>query len=423
MKKKKKKKLQEGAKGAAGHNPSTVFHSYLSLHRYFLCFVFSALCLTCCDLPQDKKSVSAADGGTDTNSDTSSWQWKDNPEGENCDAGCRQVSFAREIKDKDWDIWDQHLVYRDENSKITVVDIENQKHVEIPAPYADTPIEKGMAGAFSPTIYENTVYYVFSIYGVTPGRREIISVNLDEHTQQVVWTRQESGSQAGKLPESLDVFEHRLVSTGGAGNPEEYTLSTYVQPWPTLGEVLINETYGGGGSIWGNTLVFWDERDDPSNIKGYDFDRGVFFPITQDDEHQYAPRIQGHRVVYMDFGKGENDPWGHWQNARVFMFDLDDSTRKKITVGNWITANPDIYDDVVVWMDYRKCRDQRRDDIKDVEIWGLNIETKNRFQITNLPGRPKVHPRIFKDKVFILMFDKKRSGNAIYMFDLPKEAF
>ena len=54
-----------------------------------------------------------------------------------------------------------------------------------------------------------------------------------------------------------------------------------------------------------------------------------------------------------------------------------------------------------------------------MEIYGYDVATETEARITELPGRPKAHPRIWGDRVFVDM-QTLAGGNAIFMFDLPE---
>ncbi|MCP4679808.1 MAG: hypothetical protein GY854_30815 [Deltaproteobacteria bacterium] len=386
----------------------------------------------------DADSDTDSDTDTDTDSDTDQapdssakddasvdelppWEWIDNPEGEFCGDECEQLTFAYHVAEQEWDVWEGYLVFRDDTGAVNVVDVEAGKSMRIPDVYPEYSIETGVSTTSWPTIYKNSIYYALSIYGADPPRREIIHADFKAQTQELVWRREEAKDLFYCMPESLDVYGERLVSKCGAGDPEVRTLSAFEPPWPSTGEVLIEESYGGYNSIWENVAVFWDDREDPSNISGYDFDTGEFVSIISDAQYQYAPRIQGRRVVYMDFREGKSNPWGSWAGAKVVVYDLDKATRFPLTGGNWIAAHPDIYEDVAVWMDYRGCGSQKKGNLACVEIWGFNLETLTRFQITYLEGRPKTYPRIWKNKVFMHMFAEDYSTDAIYMVALPEE--
>lgn len=347
-----------------------------------------------------------------------SWEWVDNPVGEDCGSGCVQLTFAQNVAEGEWDIWEDYLVYRDENQKIVVVDIPGGRHLVIPDLHPEFPIGTGRSAGYSPAIFEDTVFYVLSVYGAAPARLEVVKVELGSERQNVVWERDAAFGYRRARPASMDVYGPRLVSAGGGGDGQVASLTVYAPPWPAEGQVLIGEEYGGWNSIWENTLVFWDQRQTPTSIGGYDFETGQFFSVGTDNDYQYAPRIQGTKIVYMDFRFGDSDPWGSWENSAIAMYDLASGQTKLIAGGFFITAHPDVWEDTVVWMDYRKSLNQSREDLGAVEIWGFDSKTKKRFQITDLPGRPKAYPRIWGDRVFVLMFDRRFLSGNVYMFDV-----
>ncbi len=390
------------------------------LHAVLLLF----WCIGCSDTSSKtemdsglNKDGTDAYGDTDTTEDDP-WEWTDSPDGKDCGLGCKQITFTDHVAEQGWDIWKEYLTFQDKSGAIHVVDINNKKSARIPDVHPKYPIKEGMSAAYSPVIYENTIYYVLSIYDISPVRREIVKVDIDAETQEIVWQREEDGKLSYRVPKDLDLFGTRLVAAGGAGNPEEYTLSTFTPPWPSNGEALIDSSYGGYNSIWENIAVFWDDRKDPTNITAYDFDLGEFIPIVHNEAHQYAPRIQGKRVVYMDFSRSMSNPWESWSQAMVAMYELDTLYELWITNGEWIAATPDIYGDIVVWMDYRNCLKQKKGHLACVEIWGFDLNTETEFQITNLPDLPKSYPRIWENKVFVHMFEKDYSKDAVYMFEI-----
>ena len=173
-------------------------------------------------------------------------------------------------------------------------------------------------------------------------------------------------------------------------------------------------------AIWGNNLVCTDTTDTPDDITAYDLDTKQPFPVTDDNDYQIFPRIHGDRVVWQDFRLGEGEPTGSWEHCAIFMNDLSSDEVTQVTDGAAIAAYPDVHGDVVVWQDYRHCDDpQDKSDFDNVEIYGYNLANEIEARITDLPGRPKVHPRVWGDRVFVDM-QTLEAGNAIFVFDLPE---
>jgi Tol biopolymer transport system component len=211
---------------------------------------------------------------------------------------------------------------------------------------------------------------------------------------------------------------------GGCGEVmDSWPLCTFDMETPGTYQEIAPHQYGDYNSMWGDVVVWTTGLADNSDIRGYDFSTGAFIEITDDTTSQLDPRIHGTRVVYMDLKLGTSGPMGDWNHAAIFMHDLATHETTQITSGEWIAAEPDIHENIVVWADSRACANPNdKNDFANVEIWGYNLDTGTEFQITNLPGRPKAMPRIWGDKVFVHMYKTTPGQNAIYMFDLPPAA-
>ncbi len=374
------------------------------------------------DTDTDADMDTDADTDTDTDtyvSDAGTWEWEKNPKGEDCGAGCVQLTFENDVKDNEWDVWNNYLVYKNEATYLLMlVDIKNGKYVRIHDVHSEYPIGPGISSPFSPTIYKDTLVYSLSIYKSNPTQREIINCNLLKKIQKVIWSIKKPSDKDFFVPEGIDNYQNRIVTMGGCGDLESRCLCVFEPPWPSQGEVLINETYGGYNSLWGDVVVFFDIRRQPDDITAYDFEKQEFISITDDDKYQIFPRIHENRVVYMELGS--SPPWGNWAGSAVVVHDLETSEKTQATSGEWIAAEPDVFGDIVVWSDYRGCDNPNdKNDFSNVEVWGYNLKTQQEFQITNLPGRKKAHPRIWGDKVFVQMYRKSSTDTSIYMFDLP----
>ncbi len=383
------------------------------------------------DTTGDTDTDSDIDVDTDSDADFDSdseiyssdpWVWMDNPEGEDCGQGCRRLTFQDRLQEMQWDVWDDKLVYSDFWWRIFVVDIPNQKTLQIPDVYSEfvsKPDGTSDSRGLHPTIYQQTIFYSLGISS-RPYRHEMVHVDLDTSTQRVIFRREDPNSEYF-LPEELDLYGERLVTSGSTGDPTNRALGYHESPWIGEGHVIIDRSYGGLNSLWGDTLVFWELDGIRENITGYDFKTGKLFAVTDDDEYQFTPRIHKRKVVYMDLRMGESDTRGNWEHGAIFMKDLDSGKVEQITDGAALASYPDIYDDIIVWMDWRNCPSPNdKHDLSAIEIWGYNLASGKMFQITNLPEYQKGFPRIWKDKVYVQMF--KDNKNGVYQFELPDEA-
>ena len=107
-------------------------------------------------------------------------------------------------------------------------------------------------------------------------------------------------------------------------------------------------------------------------------------------------------------------------HTAIFAKDLDTGAVTQLTDGSAIAASPDVYGNVVVWLDWRNCADPQNQNIMDcAEVYGHNLATGVEVRITYLPDRAKQTARIWSNHLFVDM--KTTSGNAIFMIDLPAE--
>jgi beta propeller repeat protein len=270
-------------------------------------------------------------------------------------------------------------------------------------------------------MYNGDVYY--GIYGFPVPKLLLLVANVSDNKQQYLWSSYDDGSEGFDGTADIAVFGNRVISTGGCDNSLIGELCVFSSSSPCSPVALTGSYYGGYNRIWGDVAVWFTfSGEDTFDIEGYNFTDSAFFYVTHDAETQLDPNIQGDTVVYMDLRFGDSYLDGNWNHSAVFAYDLTTEVTKQITSGEWIAAYPDVYDNVIVWSDYRASSNPNDAQSFDgVEIWGYNLTTETEFQITSLPGRPKQTPRIWGDKVFVHM-SKASGGDGIFMFDLPDGA-
>lgn len=358
---------------------------------------------------------------TDAVSSSGSWDWTDLPAGEDCGEGCVQLSFGEEVRENEWDVWENKLVYLDSNTVVHVVDLTGNQYLRLPNYYPDLGIgiNKDMF-VFNPVLYEDNVYYSQKIYISTPQIAEIVHADLDLQVQKIVASRVGSAEEL-EVARQLDVHGDRLVSSGGCGPIDKKNICWFGLPGPcSESHTVFEYHFGADTSVWDNLLA-WDYNG-TTNILLHNFATEETKSITTGTAYQILPRIHDDKLVYTDLRHGSGDPSGAWDHAAVYKYDAAAESTEQITSAEWICSFPDIHENIIVWMDYRECGNpNNKNDMTNVEIWGYNIETEQTFQITNLPGRTKGFPRIWGNRVFVHMY-KLDGGNAIYMFDLPDGA-
>lgn len=128
--------------------------------------------------------------------------------------------------------------------------------------------------------------------------------------------------------------------------------------------------------------------------------------ITTNESMQTDPVIYGDKIVWIDERNEENPDESFWGGQGVYMYDL--FTSKETRILNYITSSkgsPDIYNDKIVWVDFRSGRD----------IYMYNVSTSKETQITT-NNSDQYSPSIYGDKI---VWEDFRNGNVdIYMYDL-----
>lgn len=299
--------------------------------RFLLLFAFSILagCSGCSngsgsgpDSGTDTGTGTSGDTDTDTDSDTDSdtdtdtdtvpegfvpdagpWEWTDLPDSGDCgQAGCRQLTFSHEVRELEWDVWDDLLSFNDETFNTYVVNHAEGKQLTMPNVYPAIDIgpPDGSANLYPATIYNETVCYSKLAGNETEIFTDVICADLDAEIQQLVYHRPKFGDDFPNPAKYSDLYGTRLVSVGGCGDVmDSGPLCVFDIETPGTYEETAPDGYGGHNSMWGD-IVVWTLAYTGNDIRGYNFSTQQFIEVTDDDntEHQLAARIHGDRVVY-----------------------------------------------------------------------------------------------------------------------------
>jgi len=161
--------------------------------------------------------------------------------------------------------------------------------------------------------------------------------------------------------------------------------------------------------VYGNRIVWEDWRNDDTNSNGdiymYDLSTSKEIPlITNDDSSQRCPAIYGDKIVWMDWGRGDEDV------SDIYMYDLSTKKETQITTSG-LGYYPDIYGNRIVWQDDRNGNSN---------IFMYDLSTKKETQITTGESS-KLNPAIYGDR--IVWEDWRNDDDSgpisdIYMYDL-----
>ncbi|MGB9938963.1 PGF-pre-PGF domain-containing protein [Methanosarcina sp.] len=172
--------------------------------------------------------------------------------------------------------------------------------------------------------------------------------------------------------------------------------------------VTINESNQSYPAIYGDNIVWADERNGNTDIYSYNLSTSRETQITSNESNQTWPTIHGNRIVWMDDRNGNSD---------IYMYDLSTSREIQITTNESDQEYPVIYGDRIVYNDGRNGgsinADEQYEGNWDIYVYDLSISKET--QITTSEFR-QYYPYIYGNRI---VWEDDRNGNRdIYMYDL-----
>ncbi|GEM_PF-1042765 len=179
-----------------------------------------------------------------------------------------------------------------------------------------------------------------------------------------------------------------------ASNRPQYTLTEY--------QITTNNSNQTMPSIYGDKIVFLDDRSGWNNIYMYDLSTSKEAQITTSESKKEYPAIFEDRIVWQEYSNNTNTR----DKSDIHMYNL--STSKEIQVTNSGGArNPVIYGDKIAYI-------YTLNGITNICFYDLS--TSSEIQITN-NGSAK-NPAIYKDRIVWQDSRNRWETYDIYMYDL-----
>ncbi|WP_164888552.1 hypothetical protein [Methanosarcina sp. MSH10X1] len=100
--------------------------------------------------------------------------------------------------------------------------------------------------------------------------------------------------------------------------------------------------------IYGDRIVWGDDRNQNSDIYMYDLVNSTEVQITDNESEQWRPALYEDRIIWTDYRNGNG-----WDNPDVYMYNLSTSEEMQITTSESEQWADDIHSDIVVWTDNR----------------------------------------------------------------------
>jgi beta propeller repeat protein len=221
------------------------------------------------------------------------------------------------------------------------------------------------------------------------------------------------GDAAAGSEQNSAIYEDRIVwqdDSNGNWDIQMYNVSTSTET-----QITTDEADQQNPDIYGDRIVWQESRNggsgdywDPTgnwDIYMYDISTSTETQITINESRQIYSAIYGNRIVWAD------DRNGNWD---IYMYDISTSTEKQITHNVSDQLYPDIYEDRIAWTE-------------EGAIYMYNISTSTETQITphywgwdvesDEYGDANVAPLIYGDR--IVCEAETGTGNyLVKMYDL-----
>ncbi len=186
-----------------------------------------------------------------------------------------------------------------------------------------------------PKISGNSVVYV-----VTSSGNDLVAFDLTTNTERrivkgtvvpyfpaidgdrIVWADERNGDRDIYLYD-LKTNQERPIATGPA-----------IQDTP---------------AISGDKVVWLESH----NIFLYDLATGTQRQITSRPNAKWNPHIWGNRIVWYEDSRDGDPKVYNGENYDIYLYDLSTSTERRITANPWAEVGPAIWQNRIVWQDYR----------------------------------------------------------------------
>jgi beta propeller repeat protein len=304
-------------------------------------------------------------------------------------------------------IYGDKIVWQDDrngNWDIYMYDISTSTETQITSNVSDQSL---------PDIYEDRIVWIeeWTIYMYN------ISTSKETRVTPYFWGLGKEYDGTGDLNHAPFIYGDRIVSSAetSTGNYiiKMYDLSTSAERM--IGEVDVDSN---NPAIYGDIIVWEDGRnsgpgDGNRDVYMYNLSTSTETQITTNLSRQADPAIYGDRIVWTDERNGNEDIYMYGlstsEEIRITTSkeeQLEQGTETQITTNNSRQSNPDIYEDRIVWIDWRNGN-------ADIYMYDLFISTET--QITN-DEADQLNPDIYGDR--IVWQDSRNGKSDLYMFNV-----
>ncbi len=204
------------------------------------------------------------------------------------------------------------------------------------------------------------------------------------------------------------IYGNRIVWTDARngvydiyGNVENLDIYMYDISTKKETQITTNESNQSLPAIYGDKIVWVDDRNGNADIYMYDISTKKETQITKNKSAQDEPAIYDNRIVWTDY---RNDKSGF--NSDIYMYDLSTSKETQITTNEFLQWGPSIYGNRIVWTDYRNGQYEAYS-----QVYMYDISTSRETQINNIGSYASA---IYGDRIIWVALEM----SDIYMYDI-----
>ncbi len=154
-------------------------------------------------------------------------------------------------------------------------------------------------------------------------------------------------------------------------------------------------------SIWGDKMVYDDERNGDLEIYLYDLYTGEETRITDDAADQQDPAIYGDTIVWTDRRNGNRD---------IYLYDLSSAEETRVTSASADQEHPAIHGNFVAWADYRSG--------SDADVWYFDLSNGSSIK-SLVAGGPEDqdYPDVFGERIVYENWNTPSGDADVNMWD------
>jgi beta propeller repeat protein len=162
-------------------------------------------------------------------------------------------------------------------------------------------------------------------------------------------------------------------------------------------------------AIYNNYIVWQDDRNGNWDIYLFDLSNGKEQRITSEPNDQTNPRIFGELIVWKDMRNNWGNPLNFPVdfNSDIYLFDIRTGEEKQVTNNERFQFSPDIYNDKIIWLDYRSGRS---------EVYMYDLQANQEMKISYNLGNCTLCKMYENTIIWMALIN---NSNSLFKYDIP----